>query len=204
MDIKISTTNTKLGYQIPSISLAPECSCRPDAPCARGCYAKKGNFTYKNVQESRKHNYDLYVKDADAYFGEIIAFLSDRLIGYKYFRWHVSGDIVDDAYLLGMIRVAKACKGVKFLCFTKKFDIVNRFLSSGEKLPSNLRIIFSAWFKGFKVDNPFNLPIAYVFFKDTSLNPDIDHLAIPCIGDCSRCLSCWSLKKGQSVVFHQH
>lgn len=41
MKIKISTTNTKLGYQIPSISLLPQCSCRKDAPCAHGCYGKK-------------------------------------------------------------------------------------------------------------------------------------------------------------------
>jgi hypothetical protein len=103
-----------------------------------------------------------------------------------------------------MIKVAKKCKHVKFLCFTKKFTIANDYLASGGKIPTNLHIVYSAWFKGFKVDNPYNFPVAYVFFKKEELNPTIPPLSIPCEGDCAKCLSCWSLKKGQSVVFHQH
>lgn len=204
MNIKISTTNTKLGYQIPSISLLPECSCRHDAPCTRLCYGKKGNFTYKASQQAQRHNFDCYSTDSNAYFNEIISFLNDALISYKYFRWHTVGDIVDANYLLGMIRVAKKCKQVKFLCFTKKFNLVNDFLATGQKIPSNLKIVFSAWHKAFKVDNPYNLPIAYIFFKKQDLNPNIPELAIPCTGHCPDCLACWSLKEGQSVFFNQH
>ena len=65
MNIKISTTNSKLGYQIPSISLLPQCSCRPDAPCARGCYGKRGNFTYKQAQYAQQHNYDIYITNCN-------------------------------------------------------------------------------------------------------------------------------------------
>lgn len=204
MKIKISTTNTKLGYQIPSISLLPQCSCRKDAPCAHGCYGKKGNFTYKAVQEAQKHNYDCYVENSNEYFKEIISYLNDSLITYKYFRWHTVGDIVDYNYLLGMISVARKCKQVKFLCFTKKFDIVNDYMKNNGKIPDNLKIVFSAWHKAFKVDNPYNFPVAYVFFKKQELNPDIPVMAIPCAGHCPECLACWSLKKGQSVFFNQH
>ena len=204
MNIKISTTNSKLGYQIPSISLLPQCSCRKDAPCAHGCYGKKGNFTYKAVQEAQRHNYDCYAQDSNAYFNEIISYLNDALISYKYFRWHTVGDIVDYNYLLGMIKVANKCKQVKFLCFTKKFDIVNDYVNHGGKIPNNLKIVFSAWHKAFKVDNPFNFPVAYVFFKKEELNPDIPEMAIPGGGHCPECLGCWSLKIGQSVFFNQH
>lgn len=202
--VKISTSNSKMGYQIPSVSLAPEFSCRPDAPCAKGCYAKKGHFLYKNVQDARMHNYNEYKANAAQYFNDIVSFLNDSLISYKYFRRHVSGDIVDAEYLTGMIQVAKKCKQVKFLCFTKKFDLVNEFIAAGGKIPSNLKIVFSAWHRAFKVDNPNNFPVAYVFFSKPELNPDIDPLAIPCTGDCAKCLACWSLKKKQSVVFTQH
>lgn len=204
MNIKISTTNSKLGYQIPSISLLPQCSCRKDAPCSKDCYGKKGNFTYKSVQEAQRHNYDCYARDGDAYFNEIVSYLNDALISYKYFRWHTVGDIVDNDYLLGMIKVANKCKRVKFLCFTKKFDIVNDYVAHGGKIPNNLKIIFSAWHKAFKVDNPFGFPVAYVFFRKEELNPDIPEMAIPCGGHCPECLACWSLKKGQSVFFDQH
>lgn len=204
MNIKISTTNSKLGFQIPSISLAPQCSCRKDAPCAKGCYGKKGNFTYKQVQQSQQNNYNLYISNPKAYFNEIISYLNDALISYKYFRWHTVGDIVDEKYFNGMIETAKKCKQVKFLCFTKKFDIVNNFIKNGGIIPKNLKIVYSAWNKSFKVDNPFNLPIAYVFFKKQEMNPEIPELAIPCGGHCPECLACWNLKNGQSVFFNQH
>lgn len=203
MKVTISTTNSKLSGQIPSINLPPIATCRKNAPCSHLCYARKGNFTFPNVKQSHINNLACYMYDKEKYFNDIIEFLNG-LVSYRYFRFHSSGDIIDSDYLLGMIRVAKKCKTVKFLCFTKKFELVNEFLATGEKLPSNLKIVFSAWDKNFKVDNPYNLPVTYVDFKDKEKNPKFPELAIPCTGDCPSCLACWSLKKGQSVVFHQH
>lgn len=203
MNIKISLNNSKLGAQIPSINLPPMQSCRHDAPCMHGCYAQKGRFLFKNVQQSMLNNFACYVNDSKKYFNDIISFLNDKLVTYKYFRWHSAGDIVDDTYLLGMVDVAKKCKNVKFLCFTKKFDIVNNYLKDN-KLPNNLKIVFSAWNKAFKVPNPYQLPVAYVCFKNKVLNPEIPELSIPCEGQCYKCQSCWSLHNGQSVVFNQH
>ncbi len=204
MKIKISTTNAKLGYQIPSISLLPECSCRKDAPCTKLCYGKRGNYRFTQNQATQHFNYQCYVENSDNYFNEIITYLNDSLIMHKFFRWHSVGDIVDANYFLGMIRVAKKCKQVKFLCFTKKFNIINEYLQTGAKIPNNLKIVFSAWHNGFKIDNPFNFPIAYIYFKNNKLNPDIPATAIPCAGYCPDCLACWSLKRGQSVFFAQH
>lgn len=204
MQVNISQTNDKLGSQIPSVSLPPEHSCRKDAPCSKGCYGKKGTFLYENVKKSHMHNLACYVNDSDKYFKDIIDFLSGGLVSYKYFRWHTVGDIINYDYFLGMIKVAVKCKGTKFLCFTKKFDIINDYLNAGGTIPYNLKIIFSAWHKGFKVDNPYRFPVAYVNFKNKDMNPDIPELAIPCTGECWSCLSCWTLKKGQSVFFNQH
>lgn len=199
----ISKTNTKLSGQIPSVNLPAIETCRADAPCKHLCYARKGNFTFPNVKESHRNNLAHFISNPDAYFNDIISELNG-LVSYRYFRWHSSGDIVNRDYLLGMIRVAKKCKTVKFLCFTKKFELINDYLASGEKLPANLHIVFSAWDKTFKVANPFNLPVTYVDFKDKTQNAKIPDLAIPCIGKCYECQACWSLKKGQAVVFHQH
>lgn len=203
MKVKISTTNSKLSGQIPSVNLPPIQTCRHDAPCKHLCYATKGNFTFPNVKESHINNLACFVNDSQKYFDDIIEFLNG-LVSYRFFRWHSSGDIVNYDYLLGMIRTARKCKTVKFLCFTKKFELVNDYLSNEGKLPSNLKIVFSAWDKNFKVINPYNLPVTYVDFNDDSKNPNIPELAIPCTGDCPSCLACWSLKKGQSVVFKQH
>lgn len=201
--VVISKTNTKLSGQIPSVNLPAIKTCRHDAPCKHLCYATRGNFTFPNVKQSHINNLACFIDNPDAYFDDIIAFLNG-LVSYRYFRWHSSGDIVNADYLRGMIKVAKKCKSVKFLCFTKKFEIVNDYLKSGEKIPNNLHIVFSAWDKDFIVNNPYNLPMTFVDFKDSSKNPAIPELSIPCVGKCYECQACWSLKKGQSVVFHQH
>lgn len=201
--VHISLTNSKLGACIPSVSLPPHRSCRPDAPCLHsGCYGKKGNFQrFENVKQAHIENFERYESDPKGYFADIVKFLTGGLVSYRYFRWHTVGDIVDDEYFQGIIDTARKCPDVKFLCFTKKFDIVNRY--EGD-IPENLKIVFSAWSKGFKVDNPKNFPIAYVFFKKPEKNPNIPEMAIPCGGHCPDCLACWSLRKGQSVFFNEH
>ena len=113
MKTKISLTNSKLSGQIPSVNLPAIKTCRADAPCKHLCYATKGNFKYPNVEKSHLENLAHFVADKDAYFNDIIEFLSG-LVSYKYFRFHSSGDIVNDDYFLGMIKVAKKCKNIKF------------------------------------------------------------------------------------------
>ena len=201
--ISISLTNAKLGSKIPSINLPAGKTCRGDAPCQKGCYAKKGNWLFPNVVKSLENNLNIFVEDKEEYFNQIVKWVNNDDVIYKFFRWHSSGDIVNYDYLLGMVKVAKKCKNTKFLCFTKKFWLVNHYLKSN-KLPKNLRIVFSAWDKTFDVLNPYNLPVTYVNFKNKAKNTNIPEFAIPCIGECSACKSCWSLKEGQSVVFNEH
>lgn len=202
IEIKISTTNSKLGV-IPSINL-PTTVCRHDAPCKKGCYAKKGNWLFPNVKESLANNLASYISDSESFFNQVIDYLNKGLVSYRYFRWHSSGEIVDYTYLLGIIKVAKKCKQTKFLCYTKKFDLVNKYLNTGAKLPSNLSIVFSGWDKDFVIDNPYGLPTTLVDFKDKALNANIPNDAFECVGSCEICQKCWNLKKGKSVVFHQH
>lgn len=202
--MKISITNSKLGGKIPSINLPPLITCVKDAPCSKLCYARKGNWTYNNVKSSMLKNLEDYKASPQNYFDFIINWLNSDDVVYKFFRWHSSGDIVDLVYLLGMIRVAKSCPQTKFLAFTKKFNIVNTYLSIYNELPQNLKIVYSAWNKDFKVENPYNLPITYVRFKKQEENPSIPEFSIPCVGKCYECKACWTLQNGQSVVFDQH
>jgi hypothetical protein len=202
--MKISITNSKLGGKIPSINLPPLITCIKDAPCSKLCYARKGNWTYDNVKKSHRQNLEHFQNNSSDYFQNIISWLNDDDVTFKFFRWHSSGDIVNIQYLLGMVKVARECPQTKFLAFTKKFDLINSYLSIYNSFPTNLKVVFSAWDKNFEVENPYNLPVTYVAFKNENLNPQIPEFAIPCIGKCSECKSCWSLEKGQSVVFHQH
>lgn len=199
--MKITNGNSKLSVSIPSINLPAGFTCRTDAPCFRECYAKRGNFMYKNIQKCYKQNLDHYMSDGKGYFDDIIEQINQPLIIYKYVRWHSSGDIVDFDYLLGMIRVAKSCKKVNFLCFTKKYELVNKYLEQGGEIPKNLHIVFSGWDEKWHFDNPFNLPVAYVRFKNDTRDFS---KAKQCTGKCYECVACWKLKNGQQVVFNKH
>ena len=203
-NITISLTNSKLGSLIPSINLPPIKTCRPDAPCARLCYALRGRWRYSNVQASRENNYQQYLKDPEGYFASIKQFLTSGLVNYKFFRFHSSGDIPEFTYLEMMLKLAREVPETKFLAFTKRFEMVNRAVDAHLEIPENMKFVFSAWDKGFEVPNPHNFPVTYVNFCDKTKNPEIPEFAIPCVGSCEKCQACWSLHKGQSVVFHQH
>lgn len=103
-----------------------------------------------------------------------------------------------------MVKIAKEFPDIKFLAYTKKFELVNSYLKKGYRLPKNLKILFSNWDKNFVVENPYGRPMTYVKFKDSTLNPELPKNGKLCPGSCENCKLCWNLRKGQSVIFNQH
>lgn len=194
----VSNTNSKLGAQILSINMPAGITCRPDAPCYKGCYAKHGHWLYNNVQKSLQENLEHYKEKPKLFFDSVAA----QTALSRFVRWHSSGDIVDPEYFEGMCKVARKNKETHYLCFTKKYEIVNSYLDSGKKIPKNLTIVFSAW-SGWLPENPYHLPTTYVYGKDFR-NELIPQDSIPCTGSCEKCQACWQLKKGQSVFFKKH
>ena len=202
--VHLSKSNSKLG-EIPSVSLPPIVTCRHNCPCSKICYATRGRFRFQSNRQHMQDNLDAYNNNHEAYFADIKKQLSDGIISYKYFRWHAAGDFVDVYYLAGVVRLATELPSTKFLAFTKKYELVNEWIAMNDgKLPENLNIVFSAWGKMIEIKNPYHLPVAYVKFNDESLNDFIPDNAVECNGDCTNCLSCWHIKKHESVVFHQH
>ena len=197
--VHVSTTISKLGPSIPAVNLPPIVTCRKNAPCVKGCYALRGNFNYKNVKKSLHKNFNAYKENPKLYFDMI----AQSFMLFKFARFHGSGDIVDKEYLAGMCRVARKCRWTEILRFTKKFELVNEYVSEGHRIPKNLHIVFSCW-QDFIPENPYNFPTTHVRFKEEELNKNIPYDAIPCSGKCDTCLGCWQLKKGQSVVFKKH
>lgn len=123
----------------------------------------------------------------------------------RFFRFHVAGDIPDDVYFLRMVMVAERNSHCEILCFTKKYDIVNDYISSGKTLPQNLHIVFSVW-RGYEQSNPHSFPEAHVRYKDGSTTARAD--AKECGGNCVNCArtddGCWKLAHGEQVVFNEH
>lgn len=197
----ISNTVSKLG-NIPTVNLPAVVTCRPGAPCTKGCYACKGNFIFANVQKSLQANLYCWQTSPDVYRSTVeLAAMQNR-----FFRWHSSGDIPDESYLRMMFDVAETVPTCKFLAFTKRVEWVNSLLDVRTK-PKNLSIVLSAW-GNWIPDNPHNLPIAYVHLRSGEGASFIPADAKSCSGACYKCVSgdqnCWALKSGESVVFNQH
>lgn len=124
----------------------------------------------------------------------------------RFFRFHVAGDIPNFDYLVHMVDIAKRNQHCQILCFTKKYDIVNKFMDENESgIPGNLHLILSAW-RGLEMNNPYHLPEAHVRYRDGSTTAS--DRAKECGGNCTECAitdgGCWTLLPGEQVVFNEH
>lgn len=198
--------NSKLGKTVWNISLSPGKSCGA-VPCARECYAMKAYRMYPSVKKAWDGNLAEALQEP-GHFGFFDSIESHLLRAKKlprFFRWHVAGDILSEAYFRGIRRVASRFPTVKFLVFTKKHHHVNAVVAEekakGFDLPANLSVVFSAW-PGLQFENPHGLPVAYM---QDGTETRVPANAIECPGQCDSCGMCWSLASiGRDVVFHAH
>ena len=205
MTVHISSGNSKLGKHIPNISLPPGYTCVKGVPCAKAssCYAHKAWRQYPNVRRAWTENLVHFMMEPESYFMEIQKYLWSHKP--KRFRWHVAGDIPNQAYLNYMGVLAGLNRMTDFLCFTKRYEL------SYSKLPKNLSIVISAW-PGHAIANvPYTsegrgeygfLPIAWC---QDGTETRIPQGAYECPGSCATCDECWWLRqKHRDVWFHKH
>lgn len=196
--ISISPGNTKMGA-IPSVSLPPVLTCAAGCACAGKCYAARMCRIRKSVAAAYNRNLSILENDPAAYWLQVKA----AAMVTKYFRFHVAGDIVDTEYLRQMCAVAEFTGSAQILAFTKKYDLVNEYISQGGTIPANLHLIFSEW-PGMAMENPYNFPVAHVIFKGQQ---PADNWKI-CGGNCAECacqgVGCWELRSGEHIAFYEH
>lgn len=200
MNICISRGNTKMG-EIPSVSLPAGITCRKDCACTKKCCAKKIERLRASVRKAYQRNLDTLNNEPDTYWREVEA----SIMMSRFFRFHVSGDIYNGEYFSRMVDIAGRNSHCEILCFTKKYDIVNNYLTSGGEIPRNLHIVYSAWV-GLDMDNPSGLPEAHVRYRDGTTTANEN--AKECGGNCTECAitdgGCWTLKNGEQVIFNEH
>ena len=204
--IHISNGNRKMG-DVPSISLVPFLSCPGICKdtCGAKCYAAKIANLRPNVLKNYAENQALAILKPAQYWKE----LKFALAGYRFFRFHVSGDIFSKVYFENMIDAARENPHCEMLAFTKKFNIVNAWIDENGDLPENLHIIFSAW-ENLNPENPHCLPesLAIDFSKSNLTVDTLPENYKTCGGNCFNCacrgLGCWQLNSGETVVFEMH
>ena len=198
--VKFTYENRKTGALVPSVSLIPVADCVNCEACKTGCYDIRNVCYLPTVQMSRANNSAIAHEDPDRYFAEISEHIAKK--GLRWFRFHGGADILNAGYFNGMVRVAKENPECHILAFTKAFGIVSRWIDLNGELPENLHIIFSEW-RGQKMYNPHDLPTSRPVWKG-----EVVPSGIWCGGNCSECAEknggCWSLKKGERILFEAH
>lgn len=194
--LTISMKNSKLG-NIPNLSLPPWTTCDPDAPCREKCYARKAyaHYARKTVQPAWDGNLTFYEEDPKGFF-DMVRLRCEALVaeGYRYFRWHVGGDVPDYAYAIGMQWVAFQVPKMQFLVYTRKTRF---FLEEDIKALPNLTILKSVWL-GEPLD-PLR-PCFQVVPKGT-LEKDNPRR---CPGKCDHCYACWNMTSGEYKQIELH
>ena len=183
LHVAITKGNRKIG-RVLNVSLAPIITCCNCSGCLRLCYDIKAVLQYKNVALARSRNYVILMRDREKYFNEIRSALKHRKTN-KFFRWHVSGDIIDVDYFDRMVKIAREFPDFRFWTYTKAYAFVNAWCRENgkENLPANLSVMFSEW-KGMPMVNPFGFPEFRVWFH-TEKKPENVHW---CCGNCEACL----------------
>lgn len=198
--VKFSMGNTKMG-SIPSVSTLPFLTCPAvcKGTCGKACYAAKLANLRPNVLANYANNTAIALYRPMEYFQQISDFVKTQ----RYFRFHVSGDIVNDVYFQNMVDIARENPHCEILAFTKRFAIVNNWISNNGQLPENMHILFSGW-DNLTPDNLHNLPETTVFEHNEDFNPDWKM----CGGNCFECvcrgLGCWQAKSGDIIAFKKH
>ena len=180
VSVSIQTGNVKIGHTH-CVSLPAIIACENCSECKVHCYGLKDALRFLAVRLARAKNWALLMTNRSEYFRQIADYISRRR-AHKFFRWHVVGEIIDLDYFEHMIAIAERFPDWKFWTYTKRYDIVNRFVADNGYIPENLIIMFSEW-RGMVMDNPYGFPEFRVLFEGEQAPAD----AWLCPGCCDIC-----------------
>lgn len=198
--VRISACNTKMG-NVASVSTLPFITCPACCAetCGRSCYAAKLANLRPAVLKAYAINTALAIHAPDLFWDQV----NKACAGVRFFRFHVSGDILNADYFKHMIETAANNPHTEILVFTKRFQIVNDFIGAGGTIPENMHILFSGW-TNLQPDNPHNMPETNVIMPGTE-KPDSWTL---CGGNCYDCAiagaGCWTAQAGETIAFPLH
>lgn len=195
----VSKGNIKLGEgDTWQVNINPHETCQ-DKPCYKEglCYNFKAWRQWPSCRKSWSHNFNHYVDNPNGFFDDVIGKITRARKPPVWFRWQAAGEIVDQVYFDGMKRVAIACPDVKFLAFTKRYDL------KLHRIPENLEVVISAW-PGVEIPQHLRRRFPVAWMMDGRETRRTRKLA-KCPGYCPKCRACWSLSRTKrDVAFIKH
>lgn len=161
--ISISVGNIKIGHKIHTLNLLPgdeplsngTCGLLTDIKgtcagvcegCQHACYATRDAKRYHNtVIPSNAKNTLICRKYPDQYFQQVKDYVTNSRRDVKTFRWHSSGEIENYDYLLRMVKLAKETPNVQYYFYTKRFNLIEKYIKEYKEFPKNLVCNISVW-----------------------------------------------------------
>ena len=206
--------NSKTG-RCGNYNLPIEYTCKHSCACYRdkACYAENGCYLFTDNQVMYSENLRFFLLASDDEFVQAVnEYIRENRL--QLFRYFTCGDIPNTRFLRLMVRIAAENPTVKFWSYTKKYQIVNRFMDNGGALPENLVIIFSHWMNDngtyYPMENPHMLPTSeYIPLGREDLKKSVTHIC-PCsdpsvVATCATCdHPCYTLKHGESMALLEH
>lgn len=198
--VSISNGNKKTG-PVGSVSLLPFVTCPAicSGTCGRYCYAAKLALLRPSVLKAYARNTAIFLADPDWFFHRVYY----AAAGFRFFRFHISGDFVNADYLRRALDLAEALPETRFLAFTKRFSLVNAEIGARGALPANFQILFSGE-ANLKPENPHRLPETTIYNCEEEASPEW----LRCGGNCFECgcagLGCWQALAGDIIAFKKH
>lgn len=213
-NFNVSKGNSKIGKTL-NFSFPIEKTCRKDCECykLKICYGCSGCYLFGSNQARYSENFNYYVNHSTKEFVNMISKAIIKL-NSDTVRFNNVGDIPDMRFITCLDILADTFPDVSFYGYTKKYEIVNRWIAENGFYHSNLTIIFSHWLNRdgsyFPMDNKYNLPISeFIPIGMEYLTEKVTHIC-PCsnpdfIGTCKDCdYPCKDLKPGESMALLEH
>ena len=152
------------------------------------CYALKGCYVFKVVQDAQYRR--LEAINNPLWVGAMAHLINSKKS--KYFRWHDSGDIQDEAHLIKIFAVAKLTPTVQHWMPTRE-AWVKAFLP---ECPENLIIRFSAPMVDTDAPGSWDHTSTVVTTGATCPAPKQNN-------ECLDCRACWD-KSVKNIAYGQH
>lgn len=214
-----SKGNSKLGEHVLNFGMDIMHTCaRCECKTSGKCYGTCGLFQFGSNLQRAAENYMFWFVNGYEAMNVAIQDAIDNNTDCEKFRFFEIGDIPNREFLEKvMIQTAINNPNIKFWTYTKKYEIVNKFVDENglDAIPENLAIIFSHWMNEdgsyFPMNNRHDFPTSEFIpvGKEEELLPHITHVC-PCsnpdvIAHCETCEHpCHDLKHGESMALLEH
>jgi len=172
------------------------------------CYARKGRYIFNSCQKCLNARMDK-IKNEPYWADAMIYIINHKKIKGKLidkFRWHDSGDLQSMEHFRKIIEIARKTPKVKHWLPTKEVKLMQAFIKTGEKLPSNLNVRVSGFMVNGKPIKLKGMTTSVVITKDMlGKTPGFD---CPVYAEsdhgskCGSCDMCYKSKRRINYIEH--